>query len=130
MKTFFRALYSALLFGAGFLHFLHEQNFRKIVPKILPFRRFIVLITGVFEMIFAVLLWVKKGQHITSKLLASFMIAVFPANVYMALKKISFKKGKQANTWVLWLRLPLQIPLIIGALTLGKREEAEKSRGL
>jgi|SRR5699024_1608826 len=122
MKRLFRVLYSALLLGAGVLHFVHEQGFRKIVPRTLPLRRFIVLVTGVFEMIFAVLLWIKKGQQTTSRLLAFFMVAVFPANVYMAAKKISFRTGKQANPWILWLRLPLQIPLIIGALTLGRKE--------
>lgn len=122
MKRFFRVLYSILLFGAGILHFLREKNFRKIVPKVLPFRKFIVLITGVFEIIFAILLWVKKGQNITSKLLALFMVAVLPANLYMAVKKIPFQAGKEPNPWILWLRIPLQIPLIIGALTLGRRE--------
>lgn len=121
MKIFLRALYSILLFGAGALHFVHEKSFRKIVPEILPLRRTIVLITGVFEMLFSILLWVKKDQNITSRLLAVFMVAVFPANVYMAVKKISFQPGKQANPWILWLRLPLQLPLIIGALTLGRR---------
>ncbi|UOQ84348.1 DoxX family protein [Gracilibacillus salinarum] len=121
MKLFFRSIYSFFLFVAGVLHFVRERGFRRIVPKILPFRRAIVLITGVFEIIFAILLWVKKGQQITSKLLALFMVAVFPANVYMAVKKISFRPGEKANPWVLWLRLPLQIPLIIGALTLGRR---------
>lgn len=121
MKLFLRTLYSIILFGAGVLHFVHEQSFRRIVPRTLPFRRFIVLISGVFEMIFSILLWVKKGQHVTGKLLAFFMIAVFPGNVYMAMKKISFQPGKQANPWILWLRLPLQIPLIVGALTLGKK---------
>ncbi|WP_100012717.1 hypothetical protein [Lentibacillus sediminis] len=121
MKLFFRSLYSIILFGAGVLHFVHERSFRRIVPKALPFRRAAVLITGVFEIIFSVLLWVKKGQHITGKLLALFMIAVFPANVYMAVKKISFRPGEEANPWVLWLRLPLQIPLVIGALKLGRK---------
>lgn len=107
------------------MHFVHERSFRRIVPKALPFRRGIVLATGIFEMIFSVLLWVKKGKHVTRKLLASFMIAVFPANVYMAVKKISFRPGEQANPWVLWLRLPLQIPLIIGALTLGRKNNSE-----
>lgn len=122
MKNVLRALYSVLLFAAGVLHFVHEQNFRKIVPTFMPFRRAIVLITGVFEMVFAVLLWVKKGQQVTGKLLALFMLAVFPANIYMAMKKISFRPGKEANPWLLWLRLPLQIPLIIGAMTLGRKE--------
>lgn len=120
MKVFLRTIYSIILFGAGILHFVREKGFRRVVPKFMPFRKAIVLISGVFEIIFAVLLWVKKGQHITRKLLAFFMIAVFPANVYMAVKKVSFTPGKQANPWILWLRLPLQIPLIIGALMLGR----------
>lgn len=123
MKFILRTLFSGLLFGAGFLHFLHESSFRRIVPKALPFRKFIVLATGVMEMIFAVLLWVKKGQQVTSKLLAFFMVAVFPANVYMAMKKIAFQPNGKANTLVLWLRLPLQIPLILGALKLGRKDE-------
>ncbi|MFD2706335.1 DoxX family protein [Salibacterium lacus] len=122
MKVFFRTLYSIILFGAGVLHFVRERSFRRIVPKALPLRRGIVLITGIFEMIFSALLWVRKGQRMTGKFLAFFMIAVFPANVYMAVKKISFPPGKQINPWVLWLRLPLQIPLVVGALTLGKKE--------
>ncbi|MFD2924075.1 DoxX family protein [Halobacillus naozhouensis] len=122
MKVFFRTLYSILLVGAGILHFVHERSFRRIVPKTLPSRRSIVLVSGVFEMIFSVLLWVKKGQHITGKLLALFTTAVFPANVYMAVKKISFRPGEQANPWILWLRLPLQVPLVAGALTLGRKD--------
>lgn len=121
MKLFFRMIYSIILFGAGVLHFVHEKSFRRIVPKILPFRKAIVLVSGVFEMIFAVLLWVKKGQHITSKFLAFFMIAIFPANIYMSVKKIAVKPGIKANSWTLWLRLPLQIPLVIGALKLGRK---------
>ena len=122
MKTIFRALYSLILLGAGILHFIQEKRFRKIVPKFLPFRKAIVLVTGVFEILFSILLWVRKGQHITSKLLASFMVAVFPANIYMAMKRIPIEEGTKANPWILWLRLPLQIPLILGALKLGRKD--------
>lgn len=121
MKLFIRIMYSALLLGAGILHFVHEPSFRKIVPKALPFRRMIVLVSGVFEIAFSILLWMKKGQHIIGKLLAAFMVAVFPANIYMAMKRIPIKGDKKANPWLVWLRLPLQIPLIVGALKLGKR---------
>jgi len=122
MKLIFRSIYSVILFGAGVLHFLREPGFRRVVPKVLPYKRGIVLFTGILEIVFSFTLWIRKGQRITSKLLALFMIAVFPANLYMAIKKISFKEGKQANPWILWLRLPLQIPLIVGALTLGKKK--------
>lgn len=121
MKLIFRTLYSMILLGAGVLHLVQEKSFRRTIPKILPFRKAIVLVSGVFEIMFSVLLWVKKGQGITSKFLAFFMIAVFPANIYMAIKKIAYLPGKPGNPWILWLRLPLQIPLIVGALKLGKR---------
>ncbi|WP_236634840.1 DoxX family protein [Alteribacter lacisalsi] len=120
-----RVFYSVLLFAAGVLHFVHERSFRRIVPKQLPFRRAIVLVSGAFEILFSILLWVKKGQRLTSKLLAIFMIVVFPANIYMAVKKISFIPGKTTNPLILRLRLPLQIPLILGALALGKKKGNE-----
>lgn len=121
MRVFLRTLYSIILFGAGVLHFVREPVFRNIIPNIFPVKKAIVLISGFFEIIFSILLWVKKGQRFTSKILAFFMIAVFPANIYMAVKRIGIKPGKKANPWLVWLRLPLQIPLIIGGLKLGRR---------
>lgn len=121
MKVTLRTLYSILLMGAGVLHFINLEGFRRIVPSILPCKTFIVKFTGVLEILFSVLLWVKSKNNLYGKLIALFMIAVFPANVYMALKKIPFKPGTEANPYVLYGRLPLQIPLIIGALKLGRR---------
>src|SRR5690625_197598 len=121
MKVFLRAIYSAILLGPGVIHFFKQKSFRRIILTILPFRKVAVLITGVFEIIFSSILWVKKGQHITSKLLAFFMIAIFPANIYMAIKRIPLLGRGKANPWLVWLRLPLQIPLIVGALKLGRR---------
>src|SRR5699024_10176218 len=121
MKVFLRAIYSAILLGAGVLHFFKEKSFRRILPTILPFRKAAVLITGVFEIIFSSLLWMKKGQHITSKLLALFMIAISPAIIYLSSKRIALQGRGRANPWLVWLRLPSQLPLIIGALKLGRR---------
>src|SRR5699024_196531 len=121
MKVFLRAIYSAILLGAGVLHFFKEKSFRRIIPTILPFRKAAVLITGVFEIIFSSLLWVKKEQHITSKLLALFMMAIFPENIYMGIKVIPLQGRSKANVWLVWLVLALQIPLIVGELKLGRR---------
>ncbi len=121
MRLILRSMYSMILLGAGVLHFAREKSFRVTIPKIIPFKKAIVLVTGVFEIMFSALLWVKKGQRFTSKLLALFMVAVFPANIYMAVKKISIIPGKKMSPWILWSRLPLQIPLIIGALKLGRK---------
>ena len=39
----------------------------------------------------------------------------------MAIKEIPFQPGASPNKIILWLRLPLQIPLIVGALKLGRK---------
>jgi uncharacterized membrane protein len=39
------------------------------------------------------------------------LIAVFPANIYMAVAHISFT-GLAGKSWLQWVRLPLQLPLI------------------
>ncbi|MDK8176480.1 hypothetical protein QP745_11130 [Staphylococcus simulans] len=121
MKAILRFLYSLLLLVAGIGHFTKEKNFERAVPEVLPAKKFIVQFTGILEIIFGFSLWIKKGQSITGKLLAAFMVAVFPANIYMAIKEIPFKADSRPNKIVLWLRLPLQIPLIIGALKLGRK---------
>lgn len=121
MKIVFRLLYSFLLIIAGIGHFTKSEGFVRTVPDVLPAKLFIVQFTGVLEILFGVLLWIKKGQTVTSKLLASFMIAVFPANINMAIKEIPFQPGRRPNKMILWLRLPLQIPLIIGAFKLGRK---------
>ena len=125
MKMVFRLLYSLLLIIAGIGHFTKKDGFVRTVLDILPAKSFIVQFTGVLEVLFSVFLWVflwiKKGQAVTSKLLATFMIAVFPANVNMAIKEIPFQPGASPNKIILWLRLPLQIPLIVGALKLGRK---------
>lgn len=117
-----KGMYSLILFVAGVLHFVRERNFRKIVPDSLPFKKGIVLITGVMEVAFALLLWAKRGQSLVGKLLSLFMVLVFPANINMAVKNNTFYKGKKIHPLLLWMRLPLQIPLILGAIKLTKEK--------
>src|SRR5699024_12291021 len=69
-------IYSILLMGAGVLHFINLEGFRRIVPSVLPCKTFIVKFTGVLEILFSVLLWVKSKNNLYGKLIALFMIAV------------------------------------------------------
>src|SRR5690625_4223862 len=106
MKVFLRAIYSAILLGAGVLHFFNEKSFRRIIPTILPFRKAAVLITGVFVIILSSLLSVQKGQSITRCLLALVMAAMFPAHIYMAIERIQLLGRVKANLGLVWLNLP------------------------
>ncbi|WP_244093980.1 hypothetical protein [Jeotgalibacillus sp. R-1-5s-1] len=117
-----KRVYGAFILFAGVMHFLKERNFRYIVPKFLPFRKAIVLVSGVAEIIIGGMLVLNKGTKLAGKLLGWLMIAVWPANMYMAYKEIPLGKIKLSPA-VLWGRVAFQIPLIKWAFNISKNAE-------
>lgn len=108
-----RKLYGILFLGAGIMHFVRERAFMSIIPKSWPFKRFLVQVSGVIEVVYGVLLLANRGTGFVKTTLPAFLIAVFPANINMALKP-SRIGGKTLPKWVTWGRLPLQWVLIQG----------------
>ncbi|MDT3984070.1 hypothetical protein RPN65_10165 [Staphylococcus ureilyticus] len=106
----------SLILGFGFmiigvLHFKHESRFRKIVPEYLPLRKSAVVISGVVEIIFGLLLIVNRPGQCLKKMINMFLLAVLPANIYMARKKLPLG-DKQLPNSLLYSRIPLQFVLI------------------
>ncbi len=99
---------------AGVMHFVSPRGFVKIVPKWLPAPRALVAISGVFEIMGGVGLLIPSTQRIAAWGLVALLIAVFPANVNMAINRIPLGK-KPMPVWALWARLPLQAVLIAWA---------------
>ncbi len=57
-----------LAFGtAGVLHFTRERQFRNIVPDYLPLQKTAVLVTGVIEIFFGIMLLIKKTSIMVEK---------------------------------------------------------------
>ena len=96
---------------AGVLHFTNERQFRNIVPDYLPLQKTAVLVTGVFEIFFGVMLVLKRPANWLKKGINLFLLAVFPANIYMARKELPLG-DKEVTKWALYLRLPLQFVLM------------------
>lgn len=111
-----RLLLAALFLAAATLHFLHPEPFLRIMPPWIPFHRACVFISGVFELMGGVglLIPVRQIQNITGWGLTLLLLAVFPANIYMAVAHVQLP-GMEIPSWVAWARLPLQ-PLIIVAV--------------
>jgi len=101
----------ALLFlAAGALHFVIPRTYTAIMPSYLPAHLALVYISGFFEMLGgAGLLFNPPIRTIAAWGLVALLIAVLPANLNMALHHASFPA---IPLWTLWLRLPLQLPLI------------------
>jgi uncharacterized membrane protein len=93
------------------------------MPIWLPLHLELVYLSGVFEILFGVLLFFHSTRKIAAYGIIALLIAVFPANIQMAMNY-----AHQYNKW-LWLailRLPLQIVLIWFAYRLAKSHLSKK----
>ncbi len=99
----------ALLFVlAGIWHFVHPATYLAIMPPQLPQPMALVYVSGVFEILGGLGLLPHRTRRLAGWGLLALLVAVFPANVYMAL--IHAQLGIPG--WVAWGRLPLQLPLM------------------
>lgn len=98
----------AVLFTlTGFSHFAPmRKDLVRIVPSIFPYPEAIVFITGVLELLGALGLLLPMTRFWAALCLAFLLVAMFPANLKEAVKKLSVR-GKPSQS--LWTRLPEQI---------------------
>lgn len=99
---------AALFVAAGVLHFVKPRLFAAIVPPMLPAPMLLVYLSGAAEIVGGLAVLVPSLRVWAGWWLVALLVAVFPANVYMALNPATFGI---APIW-LWLRLPLQFVLI------------------
>jgi uncharacterized membrane protein len=103
---------TALFFvAAGSLHFLRPDPYVKIVPPFVPWALGMVYISGVAEIAGGVGILLPVVRRAAAWGLVALLIAVFPANIYMALDHVQ-ATANPLPVWVLWARLPLQFVLI------------------
>ena len=108
-----RAL-AAFLASAGVAHFVVPKPFDTIVPEALPGKpRTWTYLSGVAELACAVAVAVPRTRRIGALASAALFVAVFPANVKMALDWRHRPLPLRATAYG---RLPLQAPLIAWAL--------------
>jgi uncharacterized membrane protein len=116
MKQSWTRKVAAIVLGAvmiwiGITHFRSPAPFVSIVPTILPDKLAIIKISGFFEVLGGIGLFVPLARQPAAIGLIALYIAVFPANINMALHQIPID-GVHFAAWILWLRLPMQLVLI------------------
>ena len=93
----------------GIAHFVATELEMTIVPPWLPWPRAAVLISGVCELLGAAgLLW-SPTRRAAGWGLFALTLAVTPAHVYMLQQPGLFG----VPVWLLWLRLPVQLALLL-----------------
>jgi uncharacterized membrane protein len=95
-------------------HFLLTDKMADMLPEWVPLRTAIVYATGVLELAAAAGLVVPKLSRAIGLCLITFLILVFPANIYAALQHVDIG-GHAAGPVYLLVRLPLQFILIAWA---------------
>ena len=97
---------------SGVLHFFKSEFYLKLMPSFLPYPRELVYASGVAALVLGLLLIFFGRSRIVSWGAILYLIAVFPANVHMALHPEIFPT---IPAWVSWVRLPFQGLLIYWA---------------
>ncbi len=115
MQTFARLLIAGLFLFTGTFHFLKPDHFVRIVPPQLPWPLGLVYLSGFLELAGGVGLLVPGTRRIAAYGLAALLIAVFPANLYMAAGGVKFG-GFLDTPLYHWIRLPFQAVLIAWVL--------------
>ena len=111
------SIYGIAFILVGISHFRNPQIFVEIVPPFLPFALFLVYLTGVMEIAGGIGIIYPGSRLITGRLLVLFLLAVFPANLYMWFADVPFN-GTLLTTQQHMLRAGIQVVLIIVALYL------------
>ena len=118
-------LLAAFFGAAGALHFLRPAPYERIVPDYLPAHREIVLASGAAELAGAAGVLAARTRRSAGWWLVATLVAVFPANVHMALHPDRFPRLAPV---LLWARLPLQ-PLAIWWVLRATRPARQRRAG-
>lgn len=103
---------------SGIVHLVRPQTFEPLMPSWVPAHREVILGSGVAEIACAVGLAVPRTRRLAGLASAALLLGVFPGNVKMA--QDAARTDKPGLKAVSLARLPLQFPMIRGALRAGR----------
>ena len=98
-------LMSLLYILGGIKHFTNVDWYMKIMPPYLSYHKELVYLSGAFEIILGIMLVFEKTRFLSGWGLILLLIAVFPANIYLAQTNGAAMNISPALAWG---RLPFQ----------------------
>ena len=100
---------------AGLVHFARPDHYLPMMPPYLPAHAELIFLSGAAEVILGVAVLVPRLRRIAAWGIIALLIAIFPANLHIALHDIPlFGATHGAGIWN-WVRLPFQAVLIAWA---------------
>ncbi len=120
-----RVLMGVMYVAAGLGHFVATKVYEHIMPDYLPAHHQLVLISGAAEIAGGLGVLVPQTRRVAAWGLIVLLVVVMPANIWMVQHA---ERYSNVPLWVLWVRLPLQLPLIWWAWRYTRVEHAGASR--
>jgi uncharacterized membrane protein len=120
----------ARLFGpffvlAGTMHFARTRWYVRIMPPYLPAHRELVYISGAAEIAGGLATMHPRTRRAGSLWSIATLLAIFPANIHMAVNPERFEKGTPGGRNALYARLPVQALFIAWAWAAGSWSEQD-----
>jgi uncharacterized membrane protein len=113
-----RRLFGPFFVFAGIMHFVVPRAYESIVPDYLPARRALVRASGLAEIAGGLAVLHRRTRRAGSLFSIATLLAVFPANVHMALhpERHRVPGGRRS----LYARLPIQLLFVAWARAAGR----------
>ncbi len=120
LRRIVRILVVIAMVAVGITHFTNPDPFVRIMPAFLPAKLELVWLSGAIEIGLGLLLLPKPTRRLASFGLVLLFLAVFPANINMAINQVQLNPESPLPVWAMWARLPFQLLFIVAALFVGR----------
>lgn len=126
VRVLFRWLLAAFFLAAGLNHFRVPALYVGMIPPWMPRPYILNALAGAFEILGAIGVLMPTLRIAAGWGLIALLVAVFPANLHVAL--MGEMPGFSTSPLVLWLRLPLQGVFIAWVAWVSLTEETPQRR--
>ncbi len=101
--------------AAGAMHFVRPEVYRPMMPPYLPGHDALIFLSGVAEVGLGIAVLVAPLRRFAAWGIIAMLIAIFPANLHIALYNVPLFGNPEGAGALNWVRLPLQGVLILWA---------------
>jgi uncharacterized membrane protein len=100
---------------AGVMHFVNPGFYMPMMPPYLPWHLELVYLSGVAEIVLGLAVLVPAYRSLAAWGIILLLIAIFPANLHIALYNVPIGGASEGAGALNWVRLPFQLVLIVWA---------------
>ena len=106
---------SAFYVSGGVYHLVNPGFYLPMMPPYLPWHRELVFVSGVAEIVLGIAVLVPGLRHLAALGIIALLIAMFPANLHIAMHDVPLVGATHGLGMWNWIRLPFQALFIAWA---------------